>query len=130
MLLFWKASMYKRHWFQFITHFIVQIKVIFVLNFLAGFCLVCIILPIDLLVMSFMRYIRLQFYVIKDDLVCKNDVKFVKFFNGLMKYFNLKCCTQICCFLIWDLSQNTILVEANCVKCINIPCTITGAKFL
>lgn len=46
-----------------------HLQMIFVLNFLAGFCLVCIILPIDLLVMSFMRYIRFQFEVINDDLV-------------------------------------------------------------
>lgn len=44
-------------------------QIIFVLNWLAGFTLVCIILPIDLLCMSFMRYIRFQFEVIKDDLV-------------------------------------------------------------
>lgn len=44
-------------------------KVYFVLNFLAGFSLVCCILPIDLMVMSYMRYIRFQFGLLKKDLV-------------------------------------------------------------
>lgn len=44
-------------------------KVYFVLNFLAGFSLVCCILPIDLMVMSYMRYIRFQFGLLKQDLV-------------------------------------------------------------
>lgn len=42
---------------------------IFALSFLAGITMVFIILPIDLLVMSFMRYIRFQFDVIERDLV-------------------------------------------------------------
>lgn len=49
--------------------FVFASQIIFVLNWLAGFTLVCCILPIDLLCMSFMRYIRFQFEVIKDDLV-------------------------------------------------------------
>lgn len=45
------------------------LQVYFGLNFLGGFMLVCCILPIDLMVMSYMRYIRFEFEVLKNDLV-------------------------------------------------------------
>lgn len=67
-----------------------NLQIIFALNFLAGFCLVCIILPIDLLVMSFMRYIRFQFHVIADDLVSapKENIKYTEQNCKLTEGFN------------------------------------------
>lgn len=56
----------RKHLHDLLARFV---KVYFVLNFVGGFLLVCCILPIDLMVMSYMRYIRFQFGVLKKDLV-------------------------------------------------------------
>lgn len=83
-----------------------MLQVYFGFNFLAGFMLVCCILPIDLMVMSYMRYIRFQFEVLKNDLVYFFNVIFyvnwrVNKINTNLIKINLRVDS------IMELSQNT-----------------------
>lgn len=87
-MIIWKSSF-------FLPKIYFLLQIIFVLNFLGGLSLVCIILPIDNLVMSFMRYIRFQFYVIRDDLVGKIALYFIFFQKKKYVFHSITVLIQI-----------------------------------